>query len=376
MKGFKTKQQMMEGHYCWGGKAMKKAKGGQARKSENKSENPMRSESTEAARATNDFMDAGRDYYEADRNYSSAQGEGAKRITGANARYAKTRMDDALDRAGTIGTRTAHPYAGVSKTFGDKDLADFREDYDSSLGKKRGGKVMKKAEGGSIRAQFNNAFGEARKRGDKTFEFRGKMYGTELAKPAPKVAVGPHGPGDESFTPDKVGSRMKNVAEENDYRSGSTSQPDFVRKQYSMPGVRMGKAGEPAIVIGSGENESPKPVKSNYNYGVSRTKDEQDLADIVQKKRGGSIVKPKLASDKKKYSDRDMQGIISQAKQLAPKIIQANQARNAQAQAAAGAQQPPMGGAMPARPMMPARPPMGAMPAMKKGGKLKLRRKG
>ena len=154
-----------------------------------------------------------------------------------------------------------------------------------------GGKVMKKAEGGSIRSQFNDAFGEARKRGDKTFEFRGKMYGTELAKPKPKVDVGPHGPGDESFTPDKAGSRMKNVAEENDYRSGSTSQPEFVRKQYSMPGVRMGKAGEPAIVIGGGEDESPKPVKSNYNYGVSRTKAEQDLADIVQKKRGGAIMK-------------------------------------------------------------------------------------
>lgn len=31
MKGFKTKQQMMEGHYCWGGKVMKKAEGGMAK---------------------------------------------------------------------------------------------------------------------------------------------------------------------------------------------------------------------------------------------------------------------------------------------------------------------------------------------------------
>lgn len=216
MKDFKTKQQMTAGHYCWGGKAMKKAKGGPTRKSEN----PMRSESTESAKATNDFMDAARDSYEADRNYSSAQGYGAKRITRANAQDAKTRRDDALNRSGTVGTLTAHPAAGLDKEYGDKDLANFRDEYDSSLGKKR----------------------------------------------------------------------------------------------------------------------------------------------------GGSVAKPKLASDKKKYSDRDMQGIISQAKQMAPKIIQANQARAAQAQAAAGAQQPPMGGAMPARPMMPARPPMGAMPTMKKGG--------
>jgi len=102
-------------------------------------------------------------------------------------------------------------------------------------------------------------------------------------------------------------------------------------------------------------------------------RDEYDSS--LGKKRGGSVAKPKLASDKKKYSDRDMQGIISQAKQMAPKIIQANQARAAQAQAAAGAQRPPLGGAMPARPPMGAMP-TGAMPAMKKGGKLKLRRKG
>ena len=47
MKDFKTKQQMTAGHYCWGDMPMKKAKGGPARASEN----PMRSESTEAAKS-------------------------------------------------------------------------------------------------------------------------------------------------------------------------------------------------------------------------------------------------------------------------------------------------------------------------------------
>ena len=31
MKDFKNKQQMMDGHYCWGGKVMKKAEGGMAK---------------------------------------------------------------------------------------------------------------------------------------------------------------------------------------------------------------------------------------------------------------------------------------------------------------------------------------------------------
>jgi hypothetical protein len=232
---------------------------------------------------------------------------------------------------------------------------------------------MKKAEGGSVRSQFDAAFGEARKRGDKTFEFKGKQYNTQLAKPKAKVEVGPHGPGSEEFTPDarpEVTSPPSQTAAPPSQKTG----PDFVRKQYSIPGVRMGKPGEPAIKFGGDEDK--RPTTSNYNYGVKATESDLEMKRFLEKKRGGSVAKPKLTSDKKKYSDRDMQGIISQAKQLAPKIIQANQARNAQAQAAAGAQQPPMGGAMPARPMMPARPPMGAMPTMKKGGKLKLRRKG
>jgi hypothetical protein len=60
----------------------------------------------------------------------------------------------------------------------------------------------------TIRQDFNQAFGQARSRGDKTFEFRGKTYGTELAKkPKEKTEVGPHGPGSEEFLPD--GPKMR-----------------------------------------------------------------------------------------------------------------------------------------------------------------------
>lgn len=230
-----------------------------------------------------------------------------------------------------------------------------------------GGKAMKKAEGGSVRAQFDAAFGEARKRGDKTFEFKGKQYGTQLAKPKAKVEVGPHGPGSEEFTPDA--------------RPEAASAPSQ-KSGYKIPdvGLRVGKPGEPAIKFGSG-NEEPDTRKQQMDAAKSRiAKTDAEMLDrdrerLLTRAKGGNVSKPKLASDKKKYSDRDMQGIISQAKQMAPKIIQANQARAAQAQAAAGAQRPPLGGAMPARSPMGAMP-TGAMPTMKKGGKLKLRRKG
>ena len=222
-----------------------------------------------------------------------------------------------------------------------------------------GGKAMKKAEGGSVRSQFDAAFGEARKRGDKTFEFKGKQYGTQLAKPKPKekVEVGPHGPGSEEFTPDVK----------------PTPAPGQ-KSGYKIPdvGLRVGKSGEPAIKFGSGaeEPDTRKQQMDEVKARFAKSDAEQldrDRERLLSRAKGGRASAPKLASDKKKYSDRDMQGIISQAKQMAPKIIQANQARAAQAQAAAGAQRPPLGGAMPARPPMGAAP-AGAMPAMKKGG--------
>ena len=224
-----------------------------------------------------------------------------------------------------------------------------------------GGKAMKKAEGGSVRSQFDAAFGEARKRGDKTFEFNGKQYGTQLAKPKMKD-VSP------MRRSDKDTSLVDNAPMRSEEKDTSPAKAAPSQKSgYRLPdiGLRTGKAGEPAIKFG--DDEAPKQTKSNYNYGVKASDSDLEMKQFLEKKRGGSVAKPKLASDKKKYSDRDMQGIISQAKQMAPKIIQANQARAAQAQAAAGAQRPPLGGAMPARPPMGAAP-AGAMPAMKKGG--------
>ena len=124
-----------------------------------------------------------------------------------------------------------------------------------------GGKAMKKAEGGTVRSRFNSAFAEARNRGDKTFDFEGKKYTTELAKPLKPMA-----------------GRSKPETEVNDYKNDTASRPsveestvempggtrpsmentpldrgnkpDFVRKNDSMPGVRIGEEGEPAIVIG------------------------------------------------------------------------------------------------------------------------------
>jgi hypothetical protein len=36
--------------------------------------------------------------------------------------------------------------------------------------------------GGEMSQSFNQAFGEARRRGDKTFEWQGRVYGTKMAR--------------------------------------------------------------------------------------------------------------------------------------------------------------------------------------------------
>ena len=206
-----------------------------------------------------------------------------------------------------------------------------------------GGKAMKKAEGGYAEGGMRSESTEAAKSGPE-YERAKKEFDDFINEPY-----------ERDTAQERANSRVKTARTPDERRKIDVAMDKYYRTKDSTGYHDMDRPAE----------DSLSPSNRLINSPTS-----------VGKAKGGNVSKPKLASDKKKYSDRDMQGIISQAKQLAPKIIQANQARNAQAQAAAGAQQPPMGGAMPARPMMPARPPMGAMPTMKKGGKLKLRRKG
>lgn len=86
MKDFKTKEQMKAGHYCWGGKVMKKAKGGYA-------EGGMRSESTQMARAKRDLSDA---YEDAKPSYNPIKN--ISEIMSGRAMEKGANLSNALDR--------------------------------------------------------------------------------------------------------------------------------------------------------------------------------------------------------------------------------------------------------------------------------------
>lgn len=84
----------------------------------------------------------------------------------------------------------------MKKRYNDGGLPDYEREPDEQDRKQQEAAVAKytnqKAEEAVMakpltKASFKEAFAEARAAGDKTFEYMGKKYTTEVAKPAPKV---------------------------------------------------------------------------------------------------------------------------------------------------------------------------------------------
>jgi hypothetical protein len=151
-----------------------------------------------------------------------------------------------------------------------------------------GGKVMKKAEGGSVRSRFNSAFAEARNKGDKTFDFEGKKYTTEMAKPR-KAMSGRANP--ETETNEYKESESRPSVEESTVAMPGGSRPSAEenarptppkqKNGYTLPdiGLRVGKKGEPAITTGPSEpKEGTSKAQMDEVKNSLRKTDEDMLA--------------------------------------------------------------------------------------------------
>jgi hypothetical protein len=159
----------------------------------------------------------------------------------------------------------------------------------------------------TIRQEFNQAFGEARSRGDKTFEFRGKTYGTQMGKPKEKIEVGPHGPGSEEFIPD--GPKMRSEAKDTSLMDTSpmrSEAKDTSKKYQPIPTLSAAESFEnfkaaPGRVLDMVKNKLGRTgeVKSNYNPGVSMTESDRELRDVVEKRNGGMVRKKTALSRSK-----------------------------------------------------------------------------
>lgn len=154
----------------------------------------------------------------------------------------------------------------------------------------------------TIRQDFNQAFGEARSRGDKTFEFRGKTYGTQMGKPKDKVEVGPHGPGSEDFTPDSP--KMRSEAKDTSLMDTAPMRSEAKDTSPAFQKIPTRTAAQdlenlkaaPGRVMDMVKNKlgSVGEVKSNYDYGVKMSDSDRELRDVVEKRKGG-MVRKKMA---------------------------------------------------------------------------------
>jgi hypothetical protein len=111
----------------------------------------------------------------------------------------------------------------------------------------------------STRQRFNQEFRRNLDAGNKTFDFEGKTYSTKMA-PDLKRDMMPPAP--------KAGK-----IESSDLPDLSERPPEVPLKgqNYSMPGVRMGGKGEPAIVLGGSDNSS-----SGYDAKVKKMREDNE----------------------------------------------------------------------------------------------------
>lgn len=161
----------------------------------------------------------------------------------------------------------------------------------------------------SIRQEFDQAFGEARSRGDKTFEFRGKTYGTQMAKPKMKD-ISPMRSGDKDTSladsaPMRSEDKDTSLADTAPMRSEAK---DTSKKYQPIPTLSASESFEnfkaaPGRVMDMVKNKlgSVGEVKSKYNPGVSMTDSDRELRDVVAKKNGG-MVRKKTAPSRNKMA--------------------------------------------------------------------------
>lgn len=157
----------------------------------------------------------------------------------------------------------------------------------------------------TIRQEFDQAFGEARSRGDKTFEFRGKTYGTQMAKPKMKD-TSPMRSGDKDTSladnaPMRAEEKDTSLMDTAPMRSEAkdTSPYQRIPTRTAAQDFENLKAA-PGRVMDMVKNKlgSVGEVKSNYDYGVKMSDSDRELRDVVEKRKGGMVHK-KAASRSK-----------------------------------------------------------------------------
>lgn len=133
-----------------------------------------------------------------------------------------------------------------------------------SIEHKDGGSIMKKAAGGGM-SPFGKAFADARKRGEKTFNFGGKSYTTETREDVQKRAMAASAEREKRAEAGRAAMRQKTAAgTEERGKSPFQRSTDKFYKKYPEAMKKGGKAKDGLavmIAIGKPMKGMKKPVK-------------------------------------------------------------------------------------------------------------------
>lgn len=124
-------------------------------------------------------------------------------------------------------------------------------------------------------ANFKDAFAAARKAGDKTFEFNGKKFTTELASSKPAA-----------YAPSKPAASTSSKSETSTYRNLDKGLGNAMEKANAEDRhmQKLKAAGERAIIQQQGEK-----VVKDYRAKQARQKEANEYASMNGNKAGGKI---------------------------------------------------------------------------------------
>lgn len=127
-------------------------------------------------------------------------------------------------------------------------------------------------------SEFGKAFAAARKAGDKTFEFKGKKYTTQLASEVEQPSVGGRTKPGEYKTRAPYSDRGRNMTEDNYVRRDMAQRMDEIDRETN--GLRTEMAYKP--------RRTPEPLTSTNKPGTA-TRYENEEATSETFKKGGAV---------------------------------------------------------------------------------------
>jgi hypothetical protein len=136
-------------------------------------------------------------------------------------------------------------------------------------------------------SEFGQAFSDARKSGLKTFEFKGKKYGTKLASEVEQPSVGGKPKAGEYKTRGQYGDKDQSLKDTNYVRRDMKDRTDVIDRETQ---------GDFSTAMNYKPRRTPEPLTTTSKPGT-RTNYENEDATSETFKRGGKVASASKRAD-------------------------------------------------------------------------------